>query len=190
MVLHGPHPCGILVRYGPSVFWNGRGKLSTSVRPSSVSPDSGRHYRIGEAARLSGVSAANIRHYESQGLLQASLRADNQYRYYTAQDIHTLRLIRLCRSLDMSLEETAHILQLDESRPQDCALAIDAIAGHLHHVRERLLELQGLEHKLAGLLQVCDGQGTHCHLIETLHQQADQMDTSYTAVPSARPRHV
>ena len=38
------------------------------------------HHRIGDAARRSGVTAANIRYYEKEGLLPAGVRADNSYR--------------------------------------------------------------------------------------------------------------
>ena len=54
---------------------------------SSQSPQ----YRIGEAARLSGIPAASIRYYEKEGLLPEQSRADNQYRLYNDDEIHRLR---------------------------------------------------------------------------------------------------
>ncbi|MFT8148843.1 MerR family DNA-binding transcriptional regulator, partial [Salmonella enterica] len=41
--------------------------LEATRRSSHVTPSP--HYRIGDAARLSGVSAANIRYYDKEGLL-------------------------------------------------------------------------------------------------------------------------
>lgn len=69
-----------------------------------MSMSSSLRYRIGEAAQRSGVSAANIRYYEKEGLMAAGGREDNQYRLYSEADVHRLRFIRLCRAMDMSLD--------------------------------------------------------------------------------------
>lgn len=149
-----------------------------------------KRYRIGEAARLSGISTANIRHYEREGLLPPGQRAGNSYRCYSDADVHALRLIRLCRSLNMSLQEVAQIIALDEASPQDCANALAVIARHLGHVRERIHELQALQQRLEQLMAVCDGRDETCHLIEALHRQAEQIPAGMAPAPSARPRHI
>ena len=56
-------------------------------------PPESPHCRIGDAARLSGVSAANIRYYEKEGLLPRQERAENLYRVYSEDDIHRLRFV-------------------------------------------------------------------------------------------------
>ena len=108
-------------------------------------------YRIGEAARQSGVSAANIRYYEKEGLLAPGLRADNSYRLYSADDVHHLRFIRLCRAMDMSLAEVRTLLALDLRSKADCDAACVTLDEHLQHVRSRLAELQTLEADLLAL---------------------------------------
>ena len=100
--------------------------------------------RIGEAAHASGVSAANIRYYEKQGLMAPQGRGDNSYRLYSDADVHTLRFIRLCRAMDMSLDEVRTLLNLDLAQKADCLAADAALASHIAHVAERLVELQGL----------------------------------------------
>jgi DNA-binding transcriptional MerR regulator len=146
-------------------------------------------YRIGEAARLSGVSAANIRYYEKEGLLPAGPRSDNSYRLYGAQDVHQLRFIRLCRAMDMSLDEVRTLLGLDLRRKADCGVAREALDGHLSHVRERLAQLRALEKDLVALRNRCDGQGGYCGIIEALHAQAEEMDAAGPGGRAHRPRH-
>ena len=130
------------------------------------------HCRIGEAAKLTGVSAANIRFYEQQGLLQGAARQDNDYRVYGEADLHRLRFIRVCRSLDMSLTEVRALLDLDGQNPRDCAQARETLDEHLQHVRQRLKELRALERELKGLRDRCDGHEDHCLIIEALHAKA------------------
>lgn len=154
--------------------------FSTSLLPK---------YRIGEAARHSGVSAANIRYYEREGLLPPQARADNDYRLYSDADLHRLRFIRLCRAMDMSLDEVRTLLGLDLRDKADCATARAALDAHLGHVRERLAELQALEKDLMALRGRCDGSDDHCHIIEALHAQADAVVAG--GLPKARSsRHV
>lgn len=149
--------------------------------------------RIGVTARLSGIAAANIRFYEQEGLLHPPGRSDNRYRVYTPADIHRLRLIRLCRAMDMSLDEVRTLLNIDalDSRSQHQACA--TLDAHLAHVRARLYELHALEERLQALRQRCDG--THCQVIETLHADAERqapgnLSTTAPARPSRRPGRV
>ncbi|MBF6631770.1 MAG: Cd(II)/Pb(II)-responsive transcriptional regulator [Comamonas sp.] len=129
--------------------------------------------RIGEAAKRTGVSAANIRYYEKEGLLAPALRQENDYRLYGEQDLHRLRFIRMCRAMDMSLDEVRTLLALDWHNPADCHAATSTIAAHLQHVRERLKELKALEKQLQSLKVLCDGHQAPCNLIAALHAQAD-----------------
>lgn len=139
----------------------------------ATATDSTPFLRIGEVARQSGVSTANIRYYEKEGLLAASARSENSYRLYGSDDVHRLRFIRLCRAMDMSLDEVRTLLALDWTRKEDCDAAREALDEHLGHVRQRLAELRALERDLLALRNRCDGTDAHCHIIEALHQRAD-----------------
>ncbi|WP_353236062.1 MerR family transcriptional regulator [Diaphorobacter ruginosibacter] len=130
-------------------------------------------YRIGEAARLSGIAAASIRYYEKEGLLAPQPRADNRYRLYSDDEIHRLRFVRLCRAMDMSLDEVRSLIALDVSAQSDAHAACATLDEHLEHVRTRLVELRTLERELLSLRGRCDGKGGHCHVIEALHERAD-----------------
>lgn len=133
------------------------------------------HHLIGQAAALSGVTPANIRFYEKEKLLSPQGRSDNSYRMYSDSDIHRLRFIRACRALDMSLDEVRTLLRLDLNSKADCATARGALDAHLTHVRMRLLELKALEKDLKALRGRCDGLDTTCHIIEALHERADNL---------------
>lgn len=59
---------------------------------------------IKEIENLSGMTRANIRFYETEGLLMPQ-RAQNGYRDYTEDDLKVLKRIKLLRGLGISLEE-------------------------------------------------------------------------------------
>ncbi|RYY92541.1 MAG: MerR family transcriptional regulator [Comamonadaceae bacterium] len=154
---------------------------------ASPSPQHPQGYRIGEAAAASGVSAANIRYYEKQGLISPQARAENDYRLYSGADVHALRFIRLCRAMDMSLDEVRTLLALKLGSQSDCDTARAALNAHLGHVRERLRELRSLEKDLTALYNSCDGLGGHCQIIEALHARADaQPATGERGSPAMR----
>ena len=144
----------------------------------STKPSSRPVYRIGEAAAASGVSSANIRYYEKQALIAPQGRADNSYRLYSEADVHALRFIRLCRAMDMSLDEVRTLLALNLRSKADCDAARGALDDHLGHVRERLRELRVLEKDLTALRDSCNGRDGHCHIIEALHARADAQPAS------------
>jgi DNA-binding transcriptional MerR regulator len=147
-------------------------------------------YRIGDAALRSGVTAANIRYYEKEGLIAPLPRGDNSYRLYGDADVHRLRFIRLCRAMDMSLDEVRTLLALDLRSKADCDAACVALDNHLGHVRERLRELRSLEKDLIALRDCCDGTDAQCHIIETLHARADHQPLAKPQRAPRTARHV
>ncbi len=154
-----------------------------------ASPSAAQGYRIGDAAAHSGVSAANIRYYEKEGLVAPQARSGNSYRLYSDADLHRLRFIRLCRAMDMSLDEVRTLLGLDLRRKADCDAACVSLDAHLGHVRERLRELRSLEKELVALRDCCDGTDAQCHIIEALHARADRQPVA--GMPRTRAaRHV
>jgi DNA-binding transcriptional MerR regulator len=66
--------------------------------------------RIGEAAKLVGVTPKAVRHYEKMGLLPPAERSGSGYRLYSANDLLRLNRIKQLRSLGLSLRQVRSVL--------------------------------------------------------------------------------
>ncbi len=98
---------------------------------------------VGEAARLTGVSAKMIRWYEARGLLPPARRTAAGYRHYGEADIRTLHFVRRARDLGFDVEAIAELLALwsDRARP---SAAVKAIAqARIAELRHRIAALEG-----------------------------------------------
>ena len=96
---------------------------------------------IKEIEERSGLTRANIRYYEQEGLL-APARRENKYRDYSEEDLETLLRIALLRSLGVSLEEIRRL----QSGEADFAAAM----------RERSAALESEGQRLLTARNVCD----------------------------------
>ncbi|MCG2584191.1 Cu(I)-responsive transcriptional regulator [Massilia sp. TS11] len=126
-------------------------------------------HNIGEAAKLSGVSAKMIRHYESIGLIQAVNRTEAGYRLYGESDIRVLQFIQRARALGFSLEQIGNLLTLwqDKNRASKDVRAL--AKRHLAELDEKISELQAMKRTLEHLAACCHGdQRPDCPIIETL----------------------
>jgi len=70
-----------------------------------------KQYRIGEFAKLVGLSAYTLRYYEDQGLIR-SQRDEHGVRYYTAEDIRWIGFILHLKGTGMRLNELKRYVQL------------------------------------------------------------------------------
>ncbi|MDU4940817.1 MAG: Cd(II)/Pb(II)-responsive transcriptional regulator [Mixta calida] len=140
--------------------------------------------KIGELARLAGCKVETVRYYEREGLLAAPLRdGSNNYRHYDSHHLETLLFIRRCRTLDMTHEEIRVLLQARSQPDVDCGTVNALIDRHLHHVQEKIRELNALEQQLTALGSHCHAgrAARHCGILRELEQTDDlQAVTSLT----------
>lgn len=131
--------------------------------------------RIGELAKHTGVDITTIRYYEQEGLLPTPPRSMAGYRLYDTSHQETLQFIRHCRSLDMSLAEVRSLLNYREHPELTCDEINQIVATHISQVRERIEQLQQLEHQLVLLQTRCGEkrQAENCGILQTLNTAAE-----------------
>ena len=124
---------------------------------------------IGEAARLSGVSAKMVRHYESLGVLPPVARSDGGYRQYSEPEVHTLRFIKRARDLGFSIEEIAELVGLWQNRRRASASVKRIAQKHAEELAQRIAAMQDMQHALAHLIHCCHGdERPECPILEDL----------------------
>ncbi|MDU2064461.1 MAG: MerR family transcriptional regulator [Sporomusaceae bacterium] len=71
-----------------------------------------KYYTIGETAKLLGVTAQTLRHYEKIGILEPRYISEkNGYRYYEFNQFHIIDRIKYLQYLGLSLTEIGNIVK-------------------------------------------------------------------------------
>ncbi len=117
---------------------------------------------IHELEQLTGVTRQNIRFYEKKGLLHPVRNAANNYREYTEEDLNTLKMIKLLRKLDFSLEEIRRVLE----KEIELSMALE----------EHLQELQKRQQELSACITVCKSLLDRKSESPDLDEMLDRMD--------------
>jgi DNA-binding transcriptional MerR regulator len=95
-------------------------------------------WKVGELARLSGVSVRTLHYYDEIGLLSPSRHSEAGYRLYEHSDVVRLGQISSLRSIGFSLDDVRHFLSREDSAPQQ------VIGLHLARLREQIALQQEL----------------------------------------------
>lgn len=112
---------------------------------------------IGDAARISGVSAKMIRHYEAIGLLPRAQRSTGNYRLYGPQEVHNLRFIHRARSLGFPLGTIRELLALWRNRQRSSAQVKKLAMSHVAALEAKIAEMQEMAATLKHLAHHCHG---------------------------------
>jgi Cu(I)-responsive transcriptional regulator len=124
---------------------------------------------IGEAARLSGVSAKMVRHYESLGLLPRVGRTDSGYRQYSEAEVHTLRFIKRSRDLGFSMDEIGELVGLWQNRRRASASVRKIAQKHADELAQRIEAMQAMQRTLKHLIHCCQGdERPDCPILDDL----------------------
>ena len=131
----------------------------------------------GELAKLAGVSADTLMHYERVGVLPKARRADNNYRVYPESALARVLLIRRALAFGFSLSELSVVLKERDAGRPPCRKVRALAAIKLEETEQRLLEVTRLRDEQRGMLEDWDTRlrgaalGSPAHLLESLPHQ-------------------
>jgi len=124
---------------------------------------------IGQAARVSGVSAKMIRHYEALGLMPRAARTGSNYRTYGAREVHELQFIRRARELGFSTGQIETLLGLWRDHRRPAAKVKTLALAHAAELEAKLRELEAMVAALKHLAGHCHGgERPDCPILEDL----------------------
>ena len=109
------------------------------VDTSAVSEES---LRSGELARLTGVSADTLRHYEKLGILSTSQRTDSGYRMFPPTAVERVQLAQRALQLGFSLNELSEILRARDNGGVPCHRVLRLTEEKLRSLGQQIEELQ------------------------------------------------
>ncbi len=131
--------------------------------------------QIGIVAKKVGLSVDAIRFYERNALLPRAARSEGGYRQYGEGDVETLAFIRRAQRLGFKLSEIRGLLNLRGSRLQPCSPVRRKLQTKLADVRQKLADLQRIEHELRVALRGCDRelrkQNAHCPILRNRNER-------------------
>jgi MerR family transcriptional regulator, copper efflux regulator len=98
--------------------------------------------RSGELARLTGVSADTLRHYERLGILPISQRTSGGYRIFPLAAIERVQLAQRALQLGFSLAELSEILRTRDNGGVPCHRVLHLAEEKLHALGRQIEELR------------------------------------------------
>ncbi len=100
-------------------------------------------YRVGEVAKLAGVTIRTLHHYEKIGLLAPSQRTAAGYRLYTDADLDRLSRVLYYRELGFPLDDIARLLA-------------DPSTARLEHLRRQQSLLHQQLHRVQAMVEAIE----------------------------------
>ena len=124
---------------------------------------------IGEASRLSGVSAKMIRHYEEIGVVPKGVRSASGYRQYGENDVHLLRFVRHARELGFDMIQIKMLVGLWRNKKRKSSEVKRLAQEHISELEDKIQQLQSMVKTLKHLAHQCHGdERPDCPILERL----------------------
>jgi len=108
---------------------------------------------ITDAAKQFGVTSKTLRYYEKVGLL-ATTRAENNYRYYTKQEVERIQQIMILRKMQIPIKDIIRIYQ-----SQDMSVVVETFVNRLQIIDSEINALAELRNVVNNFLQAMIKKG-------------------------------
>jgi MerR family gold-responsive transcriptional activator of gol and ges genes len=124
---------------------------------------------IGQAAKISGVNAKLIRHYESINIIPKASRSESGYRTYTENDVHILSFVKRSRMMGFSMKEIKKLVSLWRNKSRASAEVKSMATKHVVELEQKIFELQEMVKTIKHLARNCHGDGRpECPILNDL----------------------
>lgn len=122
--------------------------------------------KVGEFARLAGISVETVRYYHREELLPVP-PSTGSYRVYTSIHLDRIGFIQRAKLAGFSLEDIKHLEKLDASNDKDDIRRISEEKMLL--LEAKIDELQSAKNFLSELVSACKNSGDEpCPILESL----------------------
>ena len=129
--------------------------------------------KIGDAAKISGLSTKAIRYYEMQGLV-SSYRLQNGYRDYSNADLKALSFIHHARELGFSIGSCRDLLALLRDPHRASAAVKEVAQQRLREIEQQREKLNAMQTILESLINLCPGDDSpDCAILEELARDSN-----------------
>ena len=105
--------------------------------------------KIGQLAKVVGVTTKTIRYYELLGLLDEPKRTESGYRLYGRGDADRLQFIKKAKRLSLSLDEIKDILVLRRREQVPCVHVLAMLDQKLEQADAIMAELEKFRRELS-----------------------------------------
>ncbi len=99
------------------------------------------YLKIGELAKVTGVSVRNLRYYSDIGLLQPIHRGENGYRYYARNASEQVEFIKKAKALGFTLQEIKSILDVRYRGEIPCNLVQSLLENKIEQLAVQIKQM-------------------------------------------------
>ncbi|TQV89144.1 Zn(2+)-responsive transcriptional regulator [Aliikangiella coralliicola] len=130
------------------------------------------YYKIGELAKIAGITVESLRFYESEGLVAAAQRTSSGYRLYSETEAQRLYFVVHAKKVGFSLKEIKRLLNLQINKDQHTCEEVKHYTGEkIAEIQTKIQDLQKIQQALKSLHDVCCGgqeSAKNCSILHTL----------------------
>lgn len=112
-----------------------------------------REYRVGELAKMTGVTVRTLHHWEEVGLLSPTRRTAAGHRIYGSQALDRVQSIRSMKAVGMSLDQIRDTLHSSEANLGRI------LRAHRTRIQDQIHMLMGLDARLGKVLTILEREG-------------------------------
>jgi DNA-binding transcriptional MerR regulator len=117
--------------------------------------------RIGELARLCGVSTDTLRHYERCGVMPRPPRTRAGYRTYSPEAVARVRTIRGALGIGIGLKQLRAIFAERASGRAPCATVRATVAERIRLVEDEIVQLTAVRDRMRATLDTWNERARH-----------------------------
>ncbi len=133
-------------------------------------------FTVSALAKQSKVTADTVRYYVKLGLLSPDHHPRNNYKIFTQEDVHKIKMIKNAQSLGFSLKEISRMFSSYENSENQMEYLLGILKQRVAENQKRIDSLLRLQKRMERALKACAQLPNALSVEVMISQLADIMD--------------